>query len=88
MAAVNALAGEGVSTPVARQPTEAATVSNTPASLGDDVYVILDSLPGQPVGPILGWRNSPEERWPKRGGLCAVARSSDGNHWFVGWEAP
>ena len=87
MAGLRALVREGASAPDPQHPVEAATITTTPTSPGDDVYVLLDGLPGQPVGPVLGWSNAPEANWPEKDGLCAVVRSSDGRHWFVGWES-
>jgi hypothetical protein len=65
---------------------ESGRVSHAPASIEGDAYVILDSLPEQPVGPVLGWRDAPEEGWPQRGDRCAIVTASDGTAWFVGWN--
>jgi hypothetical protein len=75
-----------------RQPQieglEAAKIIATPASISDDVFVILEGMPEQPFGPVLGWRSAPEAGWPQKGAPCAVMTAPDGTAWLVGWDRP
>ncbi len=75
-------------TPPADDQALSGRVSAAPADLKGDAYVVLDSLPEQPIGPVLGWRSAPEAGWPKVGDRCAIMTASDGTDWFVGWEHP
>lgn len=57
-----------------------------PVTAGHDLFVVLDSLPEQPVGPVLGWqaRSTPVAK----GDRCLVVRVEDGDYWFVTWQIP
>jgi hypothetical protein len=82
---LNALAGQGASSPKLPErfePGEAAKGTTA----GHDLFVTLDSLPVQPVGPVKGWpvRSTPVVR----GDRCLVVRVGDGDYWFVTWDIP
>lgn len=82
---LNALAGQGASAPQLPerfQPGEAAKA----AVAGGELFVILDSLPEQPVGPVKGWPL--RSTAVKRGDRCLVVRVADGDWWFVAWDIP
>lgn len=72
--------------PQPENPLRAGKISQAPATVDDDVYVILEDLPEQPVGPVLGWRSAPEANWPKVGERCAIFTSTDGADWLIGWD--
>jgi hypothetical protein len=82
---VNALAGQGASALKLPERFEPAAAAKT-AVAGEDLFVILDSLPEQPVGPVKGWpaRSTPVVR----GDRCLVVRVEDGDYWFVTWDIP
>lgn len=85
MRGVNALAGHGASAPKLPERFEPGAAAKA-AVAGGDLFVILDSLPDQPVGPVSGWklRSTPVVR----GDRCLVVRVEDGDYWFVAWDIP
>jgi hypothetical protein len=83
MRGVNALSGRGASAPRLPERFEPAAAAKA-ATAGLDLFVILDSMPEQPVGPVKGWkaRSTPVVR----GDRCLVVRVEDGDYWFVTWD--
>jgi hypothetical protein len=79
------LTGEGTNAPKPPERFESATVAKA-VTAGEDLFVILESLPDQPVGPVKGWsvRTTPAVR----GDRLLVARVADGDYWFVAWDIP
>lgn len=89
MARLDALTGRSLRTITddPQGPFLQATVATTPATVNDDVYVLLDGFDEQRrIGPVLGWRTAPEASWPTRGDLALVVEVEQGNYWMLGWE--
>lgn len=70
--------------PDALEPIQVGTVTKATAP-GEDLYVLLETLPEQPVGPIRGWpaRSDPVSK----GDRCLVMRLA-GDWWFQAWDVP
>jgi hypothetical protein len=82
---LNALAGQGASAPTFPERFEPGEAAKA-AVAGGDLFVILDSLPEQPVGPVKGWRK--RSTAVARGDRCLLVRVGDGDYWFITWDIP
>jgi hypothetical protein len=83
-AGLNALAGERDAAPVTPERFEVGEVAH-PTSVGDELLVVLDSLPEQLV-TVFGWqaRTTPVVK----GDRCLTVRVGTGDYWFVTWDLP
>jgi hypothetical protein len=70
--------------PVALEPVQVGAVTKA-TTAGEDLYVLLESLPEQPVGPVRGWpaRSDPVSK----GDECLVMKVG-GDWWFLAWDVP